>query len=96
MEGIFQWELEGIFRLIENNFQFTNSDSNDNLLAEYRKQSNNVVWFVEEHCELIPETFEYSRQLYQHYKQMILKMDCNLSRRLNLINLLKTVILNNY
>ena len=49
------------------------SESNKALLADYRKQSNNVIWFVEEHCELIPEQFEYSRQLYQYYKQMCLE-----------------------
>lgn len=73
LDGIIQWALEGLHRLIKNKFQFTKSQSNKALLADYRKQSNNVIWFVEEHCELIPEQFEYSRQLYQHYKQMCLE-----------------------
>lgn len=71
--GIVQWALEGLFRLITNKYQFTKSESNKTLLAEYRKQSNNVIWFVEEHCELIPEAIEYSRTLYQHYKNMCLE-----------------------
>lgn len=72
-DGIVQWALQGLYRLMANNFQFTKSESNKTLLAEYRKQSNNVIWFVEEHCELIPNEIEYSIVLYQHYKRMCLE-----------------------
>ena len=39
------------------------------LLNDYRKQSNNVIWFVEEYCELSIEASEYSSSLYQYYKK---------------------------
>lgn len=68
VEGIIQWALEGLDRLIKNKFQFTKSDSTKKLLDEYRKESNNVIWFIEEYCELIPGEKEYSQSLYQFYK----------------------------
>ncbi|MDM5250085.1 phage/plasmid primase, P4 family [Lysinibacillus sp. G4S2] len=69
IDGIVQWALEGLIRLMDNNYQFTKSDTTQNLLNEYRKQSNNVIWFVEEYCELLVEASEYSINLYQRYKR---------------------------
>lgn len=69
VEGIIQWALEGLDRLIKNKFQFTKSDSTKKLLDEYRKESNNVIWFIEEYCEFIPGEKEYSQSLYQSYKR---------------------------
>lgn len=68
VEGIILWALEGLERLIKNKFQFTKSDTTQKLLDEYRKESNNVIWFIEEYCELIPGEKEYSQSLYQFYK----------------------------
>ncbi|MGG1289839.1 phage/plasmid primase, P4 family [Bacillus smithii] len=73
VDGIVQWALQGLLRLIANNFQFTKSETTEKLLCEYRKQSNNVIWYVEEHCELSTDAFEYSRNLYQHYKRTCLE-----------------------
>lgn len=69
VDGIVQWALEGLLRLMANNYQFTKSDTTQNHLAEYRKQSNNVIWFVEEYCELSVEASELSINLYQQYKR---------------------------
>lgn len=68
VEGIILWALAGLERLIKNKFQFTKSDTTQKLLDEYRKESNNVIWFIEEYCELIPGEKEYSQSLYQFYK----------------------------
>ncbi|MFJ8513817.1 phage/plasmid primase, P4 family [Lysinibacillus xylanilyticus] len=73
VDGIVQWALEGLIRLTDNNYQFTKSDTTQNLLNEYRKQSNNVIWFVEEYCELSVEALEYSINLYQQYKRTCLE-----------------------
>lgn len=73
VDGIIQWAIEGLLRLIDNNYQFTKSDTTQNLLNEYRKQSNNVIWFVEEYCELSVDASEYSSILYQHYKKTCLE-----------------------
>ncbi|MBD8032929.1 phage/plasmid primase, P4 family [Solibacillus merdavium] len=69
VEGIILWALEGLERLIKNKFQFTKSESTKKLLDEYRKESNNVIWFIEEYCEFIPGEKEYSQSLYQAYKR---------------------------
>lgn len=73
VDGIIQWALEGLLRLINNNYQFTKSDTTQSVLNEYRKQSNNVIWFVEEHCDLAVDVSEYSINLYQHYKRTCLE-----------------------
>ncbi|WP_191559388.1 phage/plasmid primase, P4 family [Metabacillus idriensis] len=73
VNGIIQWAIEGLLRLIDNNYQFTKSDTTQSLLNEYRKQSNNVIWFVEDHCELSVDESEYSIVLYQHYKRTCLE-----------------------
>lgn len=73
IDGIIQWALKGLFRLIDNNYQFTKSDTTQKLLNEYRKQSNNVIWFVEEYCQIATDVFEYSQNLYQHYKRKCLQ-----------------------
>ena len=66
-DGIVCWALEGLKRLAANNYQFTKSETTENLLFEYKKQSNNVIWYVTEYCELKGDSTEYSQNLYQHY-----------------------------
>ncbi|MFJ7848148.1 phage/plasmid primase, P4 family [Peribacillus sp. NPDC097224] len=72
-DGIVRWSLEGLERLIANNYQFTKSDTTENLLSDYKKQSNNVIWYVSEFCELKVDGIEYSQNLYQHYKKTCLE-----------------------
>jgi putative DNA primase/helicase len=72
-DGIISWALEGLERLIANNYQFTKSETTENLLFEYKKQSNNVIWYVSEFCELKVDSVEYSQNLYQHYKKTCLE-----------------------
>jgi len=73
VDGTIQWAIKGLLRLKDNNYQFTKSDTTQKLLNEYRKQGNNVIWFVEEHCELSVDASEYSSKLYQHYKRTCLE-----------------------
>ncbi|MEI4770497.1 phage/plasmid primase, P4 family [Psychrobacillus sp. FJAT-51614] len=72
-DGIVRWALEGLERLITNNYQFTKSETTENLLFEYKKQSNNVIWYVTEFCELKVDGVEYSQNLYHHYKKTCLE-----------------------
>ncbi|OLN23943.1 hypothetical protein BTO30_00490 [Domibacillus antri] len=73
VDGIVQWAITGLKRLTANNYQFTKSSTTQNLLFEYKKQSNNVIWFVTEHCELNVNGQEHSQNLYNHYKKMCLE-----------------------
>ncbi|WP_301110032.1 phage/plasmid primase, P4 family [Sporosarcina sp.] len=73
VDGIIQWGLRGLERLRSNNYQFTKSDTTEELLFEYKKQSNNVIWFVTEQCELNVTGQERSQDLYNHYKKKCLE-----------------------
>lgn len=50
--GILNWMLKGRERLIRQRGEFSRSPQIDELLANYRAENNNVLDFVEEHCEL--------------------------------------------
>jgi putative DNA primase/helicase len=73
VDGIVQWALIGLHRLIENNFQFSHSDSSERLLHQYRKESNNVIWFVEEYCILDLRATIKGQDLYRFYKMKCLE-----------------------
>lgn len=68
-EGILNWALEGLKRLYENNFEFSENELTDGVKKEYKRENNNVISFVEECCEL-DGLFSYSRiELYEAYKE---------------------------
>lgn len=48
MPGILNWALEGLKRLQNNNYKFTESDEINNLMKEYEEEQNPVLKFVEE------------------------------------------------
>ncbi|EOU2089059.1 DNA primase [Clostridium perfringens] len=68
-EGILNWALEGLKRLYENNFEFSENELTDGVKKEYKRENNNVISFVEECCEL-DGLFSCSRiELYESYKE---------------------------
>lgn len=68
-EGILNWALEGLRRLYENNFEFSENELTDGVKKEYKRENNNVISFVEECCE-IDSLFSCSRiELYESYKE---------------------------
>ena len=67
-EGILNWALEGLRRLYENNFEFSENELTDDVKKEYKRENNNVISFVEECCE-IDSLFSCSRiEIYEAYK----------------------------
>ncbi|MCH1962328.1 phage/plasmid primase, P4 family [Clostridium perfringens] len=60
-EGILNWALEGLKRLYENNFEFSENELTDGVKKEYKRENNNVISFVEECCE-IDSLFSCSRE----------------------------------
>ena len=67
-EGILNWALEGLKRLYENNFEFSENELTDGVKKEYKRENNNVISFVEECCE-IDSLFSCSRiEIYEAYK----------------------------
>lgn len=68
-EGILNWALEGLKRLYENNFEFSENELTDEVKKEYKRENNNVISFVEECCEL-DGLFSCSRiEIYEAYKE---------------------------
>ncbi|WP_394900282.1 DNA primase family protein [Clostridium butyricum] len=48
MPGILNWALEGLKRLKDNNYQFTESNAVNKLMDKYQKDQNPVISFVED------------------------------------------------
>ncbi|SDG73659.1 putative DNA primase/helicase [Aneurinibacillus thermoaerophilus] len=64
---IFMWALEGLLRLIKNGFKFTETETTEQLLQEYKQENNPVMRFVNECCELGDYTIPRAT-LYTHYE----------------------------
>ncbi|WP_368901901.1 phage/plasmid primase, P4 family [Oceanobacillus oncorhynchi] len=71
-EGIAQWALVGLKRLMQNNYVFTISSAAQNLMKEYKKANNSTLWFVDEYCELNIAESQTGKVLYDAYKKVCL------------------------
>jgi P4 family phage/plasmid primase-like protien len=49
-DGIFLWALQGLHRLIENNYKFTEPESMKSIMQEYREHSDTVYQFMQRDC----------------------------------------------
>lgn len=67
-DGIFIFALEGLKRLINNNYKFSETERNKRELEQYREESDNVLSFVGECCELGADYDYGSTELYNAYK----------------------------
>lgn len=67
-DGIFLFALEGLKRLINNHFKFSETETNINELQRYKEDSNSVLSFVNEWCELDASYEVPSMELYNKYK----------------------------
>jgi putative DNA primase/helicase len=68
VDGILQWALQGLQRLIRNHFKFTDSAITEQMLKGYQFGNESVKWFVENYCEVIVDEQIYSQHLYEAYK----------------------------
>ncbi|MGN8843001.1 phage/plasmid primase, P4 family [Niallia sp. HCP3S3_B10] len=71
-EGIVQWALLGLQRLINNGYSFTESANSKKLMKEYMKRNNSTLWFCDEHCELDIASNVSGKRLYDEYKKACL------------------------
>lgn len=53
LEGILNWAIEGLQRLIRNNFRFTVSERMKKNLTETRHENNNVLAFMEDESAIV-------------------------------------------
>lgn len=66
-DGIFLFALEGLRRLRENHYHFSVTQTNLNELQRYREESDSVLAFVRDCCELNAVYMAGSKNLYQEY-----------------------------
>ena len=69
VDGILKWSLEGLERLIRNNFKFTENDSTRLLLENYKRNNSSVLSFINDNCEIKPESKVKRQLLYDEYKK---------------------------
>ncbi|WP_322019997.1 DNA primase family protein [Clostridium butyricum] len=66
---VFLWAMEGLKRLIHNNFKFTETLENKKFIKEYKVISNNVLEFIQNYCEISEGVEIGSTCLYNTYKK---------------------------
>jgi putative DNA primase/helicase len=67
LQGIFNWALEGLIRLKEND-HFTESDSMKANKQNYKLENDPITAFIEYETETKAESYEIGSVLYQYYK----------------------------
>lgn len=67
--GIFLFALEGLRRLINNRYVFSETQVNADELQQYREESDSVLLFVKECCELNTSYSVGSTELFSIYKE---------------------------
>ncbi len=68
LSGIFNWAIEGLKRLTDNNWVFTHVDESDKLLSEFMAQQNPLHEFVEDMIEpSIPKNFVKCKDLHEAF-----------------------------
>lgn len=68
-EGILLWALDGLSRLINNNFIFTENQITNQMLDNYILQQQNIRYFVSEVCSLSEGLSVGSFDLYKRYEK---------------------------
>jgi len=67
LDGIFNWMLAGLERLYRNR-NFTIPESSEFEVKAYLENSNSVVSFIHERCEIMQGTYTGYDELYKQYK----------------------------
>ena len=67
-DGIFQFALEGLIRLMNNHYVFSETQINADELQQYREESDSVLSFVKDYCELDDGYSAGSTELFNAYK----------------------------
>jgi putative DNA primase/helicase len=67
-DGILIWAIEGLKRLIEANYQFSETDRTRAEVNAYKVQNNSVLAFIEEYCKLIPDAVCSRKEMYSEYR----------------------------
>ena len=68
LSGFLNWCLEGLKRLMTNNFHFTTSKTSEELKTEFIKQSDSVRAFIRTKCTYDSSAYITKETLYEAYK----------------------------
>ncbi len=68
-DGILMWAIEGLKRLISNGYVFSETDKTRLELQRYKIDSNSVLSFVDEYCEIKPDSETSREEMYSRYKE---------------------------
>jgi putative DNA primase/helicase len=68
-DGIFMWALEGLKRLIKNNFVFSESEKSKEELKKYRIECNSILSFVQDNCSLGAGKCVEFMEMFRAYKE---------------------------
>ena len=73
--AILNWALEGLTRLIQNNYQFSVSQRSKELIQTVREESNSILPFIDDELEFGDGFYISSQTLVNHYKRYCREMD---------------------
>ncbi len=68
IDGIFQFALEGLKRLMGNDYRFSETAVNEAELQQYREDSDSILSFAKECCEIDENAVAGSTELFNAYK----------------------------
>lgn len=67
-DGIFLFALEGLKRLMNNRYKFSETQKNRDELQQYREESDSVLSFIKDRCEMDASYSAGSTELFNAYK----------------------------
>ena len=68
-DGIIAWAIDGLKRLMESNWQFSETDRTRAALANYKADNSNVLAFVEECCIVDSDAEVLRDELFKEYNE---------------------------
>lgn len=83
LDAVFLWALEGLKRLIANDFRFSTSEDSKQLKREYQELSASFIQFLNEYCKVGAEYVERRSRVYDVYRKWC---DSEANKRVKNIN----------
>ena len=72
-DGILMWAIQGLRRLMAQNYQFTETEATAQELKQYRIESNSALLFMEECCVVEPKAVSVREQVFERYHDYCVK-----------------------
>lgn len=67
-DGIFQYALEGLRRLMANGYRFSETETNREELRQYKEDSNSVLSFIRDCCQVSEGAESARTEVYNRYR----------------------------